>query len=267
MADTVMCPQSPFHWRACPPAAGNAVIRQAQLSTSSGLVSAAEGWLAQGHALPVAAASPGEGIKAGSAPSEGRHCEGHCGSCVFCGVYPWASLLPLPCPVSFLSPPQGMVPGTLRDKHPVPKLFSESASWEAHLVPAATSPFLLMTALQRLAEQPAPGGSSLSYLTTQPLAWSGVWARPHLGPSLGGFWSHSPRSQGRAGFSGADPRPWDFSWTVVAVPRWLPAQKEAFTSTGTNLVGKPNHAGSTWLHVVINCPSPSCPQKGADQHL
>lgn len=187
---------------------------------------------------------------------KGDNCEGHCGSCVSCGVYRWASLLPLPCPVSFLSPPLGMAPVTLCGKHSVPKLFSESASWEAHPVPAPTSPVF-----QRLAEQPVPEGlfSELHNHTTFGL--SGIWVRRHLEPPLGSFRIHSPRGQGMAG-SGVKPKfLGTFSLTVVAVTSWLPAHREAFSSTGTNLVRKLNRTDSTWSRTFQVLPVPK--RKGA----
>lgn len=103
-------------------------------------------------------------------------------------VFPVGSVVgphrpPLPSPVSLLPPPQGMVPVTLLHKHPVPKLFSEPASWEALPVPAPTSPLVLMTAPQRLAEWPARGGSSsLSYTLHDLWPGSGFWTHRHLGP-------------------------------------------------------------------------------------
>lgn len=189
----------PFTGGLASPAAGNAVIRQAQLSVSSGLVSAAEGWVPKVIPILWLLHPLGKVERLGQLRPKGDNCEGHCGSCVSCGVYRWASLLPLPCPVSFLSPPLGMVPVTLCGKHSVPKLFSESASWEAHPVPAPTTPVF-----QRLAEQPVPEGlfSELHNHTTFGL--SGIWVRLHLEPPLGSFQIHSPRGQGMAG-SGVKP--------------------------------------------------------------
>lgn len=195
-----MPPDPPFPGGLASPAAGNAAIRHAQLPSSSGLASAAESWVAQGHTLPV-------GMKC--CIHWGRH-KGWVSSVrrettvmiIVVPVFPVGSIVGPPfslCPVLFPSSPplRGWFQG-----HSATNILSlnssQSASWEAHAVPALSSPFFLMTALQRLAEQPA-------CTTTQPLAWLWCLGTPPSWGALSGASEFTVPGPGDGWFSGSKP--------------------------------------------------------------
>ena len=155
-----------------PPAAGKAVLRQLSCRLPRGLPQLqTAGW---SEALPFVWEPHLRGRYKGLVSSVRR--ETAAKVTVFSvGSLVGPHLLPLPSPVSLLPPPQGMVPVTVLHRHPVPKLFSEPASWGAHPVPAPTSPFFLMTDLQRLAPR---GSSSLNYAAARPSAWLRLLGAP-----------------------------------------------------------------------------------------